>query len=175
MFVLLIELFFSFFKVGIFGFGGGYAMLALLEHEIVRSQGWMNVSELVDVIAVAEMTPGPVAINAATFVGYQVAGLYGAITATVGVVFPSLLIIVPATKIIMQNYSSSRLHDILEGIRPSVIALIGLAAFVIGGSSIVDWKSALLTAGSLPLLFFTRLSPLTLIGLGAIAGILIYM
>ncbi len=149
-------------------------MLALLEHEIVKNQGWMKIAELVDVIALAEMTPGPVAINSATFIGYQVAGLYGSVIATAGVIFPSLLIIMPASKIIMQHYGSDRLNNVLEGIRPSIIALISLAAFVIGQSSIIDWKSALLAAGCLPLLIFTRLNPLVLIGLGAVAGILLY-
>ena len=93
---LLFGLFLSFFRIGLFGFGGGYAMLPLMQLEIIQIQGWLNPSEFVDIIAVAEMTPGAIAINMATFVGYRAAGLAGSIIATIGIISPPLLLVLPA-------------------------------------------------------------------------------
>ncbi|MGI6317528.1 MAG: chromate transporter [Dethiobacteria bacterium] len=169
------ELFISFFKIGLFGFGGGYSMLALLEREIVQLHKWLSATEFVDIIAVAEMTPGAVAINSATFVGYQIAGVGGAIIATLGVIIPSLLLVIPAARLVTLFYQSKKLQHALHGIHPAVLALIGLAAYVVGVNSIVDIKSALIGGGALTLLIFTRIHPLMLIALGAVAGTMFYL
>lgn len=174
MLELLVDLFLSFFKIGFFGFGGGYAMLALIEHEIIQVHGWMSTTEFVDIIAVAEMTPGPVAINSATFVGYRVAGIGGAVLATLGVISPSLLLLIPAAKLFMRYYEHRRVQQVLFGIQPAVIALIALAAFVVGKSAVFDYKSALLTVFCLLLTLFSRIHPLYLIGIGAVAGLLFF-
>lgn len=174
MFSLLISLFLSFFRIGLFGFGGGYAMLALIEREIIQAHQWLNVGEFVDLIALAEMTPGPVAINAATFVGYQVAGPAGAVTATLGVIFPSLILVIPAAKLLTLCYRHQGLQKALLGIHPAVLSLIGLAAFLIGKNAIIDMKSAAVAAGGLLLLMFTRVHPLILLAIGAVAGMLLY-
>ncbi|MGI6327488.1 MAG: chromate transporter [Dethiobacteria bacterium] len=169
------ELFISFFKIGLFGFGGGYSMLALLEREIVQLHGWLSATEFVDIIAVAEMTPGAVAINSATFVGYQIAGLAGAAISTFGVILPSLLLVIPVAKLVTLFYQNESLQNALHGIHPAVLALIGLAAYVVGIHSIIDIKSALIGGGSLMLLIFTRIHPLILIALGAVAGTVLYL
>jgi chromate transporter len=174
MFSLLISLFLSFFRIGLFGFGGGYAMLALIEREIIQTHQWLNVGEFVDVIALAEMTPGPVAINAATFVGYEVAGPLGAITATLGVIFPSLLLVIPAARLLTLFYRHQGLQRALLGIHPAVLSLIALAAFLVGKNAIVDLKSAALAGAALLLLMFTRVHPLILLAIGAAAGMLLY-
>ena len=169
------ELFISFFKIGFFGFGGGYSMLTLLEREIVQMHGWLSVTEFVDIIAIAEMTPGAVAINSATFVGYQIAGVAGAAISTFGVIFPSLLLVIPAAKLVTLFYQNKNLQNALNGIHPAVIALIGLAAYVIGVNSIIDIKSALIGVGALLLLTFTKIHPLLLIAAGAVAGLIFYL
>ncbi len=174
MFFVLLDLFLSYVKIGFFGFGGGYAMLALMEHEIIRVHGWMTMPEFIDIIAVAEMTPGPIAINSATFVGYNVAGLPGATLATLGVILPSLLLIIPAAKIVSYFYQHRGLQRALTGIHPAVIALIGFAAIVVGESAMVDLKSWAITAGCLALLFLRGTHPLLLIALGAVAGLILY-
>ncbi len=174
MFYLLLDLFLSYFKIGIFGFGGGYAMLALMEHEIIKVHGWMSMTEFVDIIAVAEMTPGPVAINSATFVGFRVAGTAGAVLATLGVISPSLLLIIPAAKLFMRYYEHERVQRVLYGIQPAVISLIALAAFVVGKSAFFDYRSALLGFACLLLALFSRIHPLALIGIGAAAGLLFF-
>lgn len=175
MFVLLTGLFLSFFRIGLFGFGGGYAMLALIEREIVQIHQWMSAAEFIDIIALAEMTPGPIAINSATFVGYRVAGLGGAFLATLGIISPSLLLIIPATRLFTRFYHLQGLQNALSGIHPAVLALIGLAAFVVGKSALIDFKSTAIAVGCLLLLLFTRVHPLLLIALGAVAGLLIYL
>ncbi len=175
MISLLFELFLAFFRIGLFGFGGGYAMLALMEFEIVQSRGWMISSEFLDIIAVAEMTPGPIAINAATFVGYRVAGPGGAALATTGVIFPSLLLVLPAAWLAVRFRNKKEMQHILKGLHPAVISLIVLAAIALGQSAVIDLKSCLIFGAGLLLLLFTRVHPLFLIALGAAAGLLFYL
>lgn len=150
-------------------------MLALMEFEIVQSQGWMISSEFLDIIAVAEMTPGPIAINAATFVGYRVAGLGGAAVATSGVIFPSLLLVLPAAWVAARFRKKKEMRHILEGLHPAVISLIVLAAITLGQSAVIDLKSCLIFVACLLLLLFTKTHPLFLIALGAAAGLLFYL
>ncbi|NLV89566.1 MAG: chromate transporter, partial [Tissierellia bacterium] len=88
----LIKLFISFFKIGAFSFGGGYAMLPLIKEEIIDVHGWLTNTEFIDIIAISEMTPGPIAINSATFLGYKVAGVLGSVVATIAVVLPSFIV-----------------------------------------------------------------------------------
>ncbi len=171
----LLHLFFSYFKVGLSGFGGGYAMIALMEHEIIRLHGWMKPADFVNIIAVAEMTPGPIAINSATFIGYQVAGLAGAAVATCGVVFPSLILSIPAARLFLHFYTNSHLQRALQGIQPAVIALIGFAAIVVARSAFLDLPDVLLAVFALLLIFLTDIHPLLLIGLGALLGVLLYL
>ncbi len=91
--MILIRLFFEFFKVGLFTFGGGYAMIPLIQKDIVEGHHWLTMEQFTDIVAIAEMTPGPIAVNSATFVGYKVAKLWGALVSTLGVVLPSFLVI----------------------------------------------------------------------------------
>lgn len=175
MIILLLQLFIAYFKIGIFGFGGGYAMLALIEYEIVQSNQWLSMVEFIDIIAVAEMTPGPVAINAATFTGYRVAGIGGAAVATLGVIFPSIIIAIPAAKLVSHFYHNQTLHRILAGLFPAVIALIGSAAIVVGRNAIADLPGAIFAAASLLLLLYTRFHPLIFLGAGAVFGLIVYL
>lgn len=175
MIVLLWQLFVAYFKIGLFGFGGGYAMLALLEYEVVQANQWLSLAEFVDIIAVAEMTPGPVAINAATFTGYRVGGFGGAAIATLGVIFPSLIIAIPAAKFISHFYHNPRLHRILAGLYPAVIALIGSAAVVVGRNAIADLPGALFALTCFLILLSTRFHPLILVGTGAVFGLIVYL
>lgn len=124
------ELFYSFFKIGLFSFGGGYAMLTLIQQEIVR-HGWMTVEQFVDIIAVAEMTPGPIAVNSATFVGYQTAGLAGGAVATLGVALPSILIILSISGLYIRFQHRQASKRIFYGMRPAVTGLIAAAALLV--------------------------------------------
>lgn len=125
--MIYIQLFFSFLQVGLFSIGGGYAAMPLIQSQIVDSHFWMTMNEFSDLITIAEMTPGPIAVNSATFVGIRIAGIGGAIAATVGCIFPSL-IIVPLLAFFYYHYKgTSVIQNALSSLRPAVVALIASA------------------------------------------------
>ncbi len=120
----IILLFSSFIKIGAFTFGGGYAMIPLIQKEVVEKRKWITDKEILEIIAIAESTPGPIAVNAATFIGYKTAGFWGALGATMGVVLPSFLIIAAVSLILRQFENLKAVKLAFEGIRAGVLALI---------------------------------------------------
>lgn len=122
---LVLTLFLNFFKIGAFTFGGGYAMLSLLENEFVAKRGWLTKDEFLDMVAIAESTPGPVAINSATFIGYKKAGVIGSACATLGVVLPSFIIIYIISLFLDQFLSLTIVANAFRGIQVCVVYLIG--------------------------------------------------
>ena len=120
----LLQLFLTFMKIGAFTFGGGYAMIPLIQKEVVDEKEWMSHQDILDMIAIAESTPGPIAINAATFIGYQVQGFWGAFLATCGVVLPSFAIISAISLVLRQFESQIIVRHAFNGIRAGVLALI---------------------------------------------------
>jgi chromate transporter len=176
-----LELVTSFFKIGLFGFGGGYAMLPLIQKEI-ESHNWLTAQQFVDIIAVAESTPGPVAINSATFIGYKVAGFSGALMATIGVCLPSFFIMVILTKVVTRFNDHPIMKGLLYGIRPVVISLILLAAVFIAQTVLIspegflgiDWLSVgIAILGFIALQKF-KIHPIFLIIFGGITGVILY-
>ena len=127
-----LKLFLTFMKIGAFTFGGGYAMIPLIQKEAVERRQWITDSDVLDVIAIAESTPGPIAINAATFVGYRVGGLLGALCATLGVVLPSFVIILIIAHCFEAFKNSRIVQGCMRGLRPAVVALIGSAVVSVG-------------------------------------------
>ncbi|MCR5732798.1 MAG: chromate transporter [Sphaerochaetaceae bacterium] len=125
---LLLSLFLSFMQVGLFSIGGGYAAIPLIQNQTVAIHSWLTISEFTDLVTIAEMTPGPIAVNAATFVGIRIAGLPGAIVATFGCIFPSLIIVSLLSYIYYKYRSLSTLQSVLSALRPAVVGLIGSAA-----------------------------------------------
>ena len=124
---LLTELFLTFLKIGAFTFGGGYAMIPLIQKETVEKKKWIQDEEILEIVAIAESTPGPIAINAATFVGYRIAGFWGAFVSTIGVVLPSFLLIIGISYVLRQFSDAAAVQYAFEGIRAGVLALIGKA------------------------------------------------
>ncbi len=120
----IILLFSSFIRIGTFTFGGGYAMIPLIQKEVVEKRKWITDEEILEIIAIAESTPGPIAVNAATFIGYKTAGFFGALGATMGVVLPSFLIIIAVSFVIRQFENLKVVKFAFEGIRAGVLALI---------------------------------------------------
>lgn len=118
------ELFGVFLKIGAFTFGGGYAMISLIQKEIVEKKGWISDGDILDIVAIAESTPGPIAINAATFVGYKVAGFFGAMCATIGVVLPSFVIIAAIAGVLELFEDVRAVQYAFRGVRAGVLALI---------------------------------------------------
>lgn len=122
---LILTLFLSFFKIGAFTFGGGYAMLSLLENEFVEKKGWLTKEEFLDLVAIAESTPGPIAINSATFIGYKTAGVLGSAFATLGVVLPSFIIIYIISLFLDKFLTLTIVENAFKGIQACVVYLIG--------------------------------------------------
>ncbi len=128
---IYIKLFLTFFEIGLFTFGGGYAMLPLIEEKAI-SNNWLQPTELINFIAVSESTPGPFAINISTYVGTETAGIVGALFATIGVVTPSFIIILIVAKFYEKFRSSRIMSGCMSGLKPAVIGLIGAAALSVG-------------------------------------------
>ncbi|MHC1723242.1 MAG: chromate transporter [Aminipila sp.] len=139
--MIYLTLFFSFFRIGLFSFGGGLAMLPLI-FQTVQQFGFMSAEEFSNLVALSQVTPGPVAVNAATFVGYNFAGLIGAICATLGVAFPSFLLIITAIKFLDKFSENKGIEAAFVGIRPATVGLIAAAAVFVGESALFNLENS---------------------------------
>lgn len=171
---LIIKLFTSFLKIGAFSFGGGYAMLPLIEEEIIKANGWLSTREFIDILAIAEMTPGPIAINSATFLGYKVAGIPGAIASTFAVVLPSFIVMSLIFYFVLKFKNSPYVEWIFTGIRPIVLGLIASAAVSVGKNAFTDIKSIFIALALFYGVSFKKLNPILSIVLAGIIGVIIY-
>ena len=129
--MILIDLFLTFLKIGVFTFGGGYAMIAMIQYE-AEQHGWLTQAELVDFMALSESTPGPLAVNMATFVGIRTGGILGAVIATLGIVLPSFIIILIIARCFEMYKNSKAVNGVMSGIKPAVVGLIGTAFLSVG-------------------------------------------
>ncbi|MBW9145350.1 chromate transporter [Clostridium sp. CM028] len=171
---ILIKIYLSFFKIGAFSFGGGYAMLPLIEREIVSTNNWITFKEFVDIIGISQMTPGPIAINSATFVGYKVSGVLGAISATLGVVSFSFILVSIANHYILKFKESYIMKAALSGMRPALIGLIISVFLSMGRESYKDIKSIIIGIIILGILLTNKLHPILVIIISGILGIVFY-
>ena len=177
--MILFQLFLSYLKIGFFGFGGGYAMLSLIQNEVVVQHGWISAAQFTDIVAVSQITPGPIAINSATYIGYAVAGFWGSVVATVAVSLPSLTIMVLLTKFFLQLRHNRYVAGVVKAMTPVVLGMIFSAALLLmfpssseEASFIDGWSWALFGAtlvGSI-----RKVNPILMILLSAVAGIVIY-
>lgn len=179
---IFLELFLTFLKIGAFTFGGGYAMLPLIQEDVL-AHGWMELESLVNFIAVSESTPGPFAINIATYVGSQVGGVFGSFCATFGVVLPSFVIILIVAKFYEKFKSSTVVKGCMTGLKPAVIGLIGSAAVSIATTVFaplgfklsiftgLDFYVSLIIFAISVVLVFRKLHPIIIICLSAVLGI----
>lgn len=170
----LLNLFISFFKIGAFSFGGGYAMLPLLEKEVIEKHNWISTSEFLNIFAISEMTPGPIAVNSATFLGFNVSGVLGSVVATVAVILPSFIIISLLYLSIEKFKDSKYLDWIFQGIRPVVLGLILFAGLTVSKTGIVDIRSFAIAVILFVLVSFKKLNPIWAIVLGGILGVVLY-
>ena len=129
--MIYIQLFLSFLQVGALSFGGGYAAMPLIQEQVVNSHSWLTMTEFTNLITIAEMTPGPIAINAATFVGTQIAGVLGAVIATLGCILPSCIVVTLLAYVYMKYRNMSLLQGTLASLRPAVVAMIAKAGITI--------------------------------------------
>ena len=170
--MIFVDLFLAFFKIGLFSFGGGYAMIPLISEEIAN-HGWMNEAEFIQIIGIAEMTPGSIAINAATFIGFQTAGLSGALVASLGVLMPSLLIILFISAFFFKYSRHPLMKKIFSGIRPVVTGLIFSAGILIGKEIIFEPRTLIVLAGLILVVKFKKIHPIMLIVLAAVSGVVV--
>lgn len=169
----LIQLFLVFARIGGFTFGGGYAMLPMLQREIVEKKGWATSDELMDYFAIGQCTPGIIAVNTSTFVGYKIKGVIGGIVATLGMIFPSMVIITVIAAF-LQNFQD---YEVVKwafgGIRAAVVALILSAIIKLGKKSVVDIATAIIFVAVTALSIFTDLSPAIFVIFAGVCGIVI--
>ena len=195
---LLLQLAWTFFLIGAFTFGGGYAMLSLIQNQVVVEHAWISESAFTDIVAVSQMTPGPIGINSATYVGYEVLqgatgshllGICGSLTATLSIMLPSFILML----LIVRFYEKFRTSTLYAGtmafVKPAVVGLIGAAAVIlilkttwtgftpnvqIVADNFPDWKSWVLLGGALAAGYWGKVNPIYLILAGAVLGIILY-
>ena len=168
--MILGVLFSEFFKIGLFAVGGGLVTIPFL-FELTRKYDWFTAQELMDMIAVSQSTPGPVGVNMATYAGFQTAGVGGGIIATLGLVLPSLVIVILVSKLLNRCSRDGIVDDIMMSIRPAGIALILQAGIELMKLSITDYFSVLFMIGMFFLIYFFKKSPIFYIILSAILGV----
>lgn len=174
--MIYLQLLYSYLKIGFFGFGGGYAMLSLIQNEVVVRNAWLTNAEFADIVAISQITPGPIAINSATYIGYAVTGnVWGAALATFAVCLPSLTIMILITRFFMKLRHNSYVAGALKGMQPMVIGMIAAAALLLmTPATFIDWKSWAIFAAAL-LVSILKVNPILIIVASGVAGFLIYM
>lgn len=178
--MIYLQLFLSYLKIGFFGFGGGYAMLSLIQNEIVEQRGWITASEFADIVAISQMTPGPIAINSATYIGYSVAGFVGSVVATFAVCMPALTLMLLLTRFFLKLRNNRYVNGAVAGMKPVVVGMIGAAALLLmfphsgEGENFIDVWSWLLFGLTL-MGSWRQVNPILLILLSAVAGVVIYL
>ena len=189
--MVFLELFYTFFIIGLFGFGGGYGMLSLIQTEPVIHHHWLSSAEFTNIVAISQMTPGPIGINAATYCGYTAAhnagfgtwmAVLGSATATFALVLPSLILMVLISKMLMKYMKTSAVQDVFAGLRPAVVGMLGAAALLLmteeNFSSPLThpwqfWVSVFLFAATFIGTKFLKINPIRMIGYAAVAGLLL--
>lgn len=184
--MIYLSLFWSFFQVGLFSIGGGYAAMPLIQHQVTEIHPWLTMSQFADIITIAEMTPGPIAVNSATFVGIQVCGISGAIVATLGCILPSCVIVLTLAYIYYRYRGISVVQGVLAGLRPAVVAMIASAGLSIlslsffGGNALpasvgeVNFVSVGIYTAALFILRKWKLSPILVMAGAGLFGIAAY-
>lgn len=182
--MIFLELFSTFFIIGMFTIGGGYAMLSLIQNEVVTVHGWIDEVTFTDIVAISQMTPGPIGINSATYIGYEVLArtgaseflcILGSATATFAVVLPSFIIVLAICRVYERWKDHYMFQGIMSGLKPATLGLIGTAALGLATpENFIDWKSYVLCILAFIALYFKKLGPFSIIGIGALAGLIIY-
>ncbi len=192
MTILLIQLFWTFFKIGLFGFGGGYAMISMIQGSIVSDYHWLSTGQFTDIVAVSQMTPGPIGINSATYVGYttmvnagyaQWAGVVGSAVATFAVVLPSFILMLLISKFLMKHRENKTIDDMFSTLRPAVVGLLAAASLCLmteENFSSPDanpwqfWLSVALFLFAFVSQRIYKMNPILIVCLCAVAGIVLF-
>jgi len=178
--MIYLQLFITFFKIGLFGFGGGAAMLSLIQFEVVEHYGWITVSEFTNMVAVSQVTPGPIGINCATYAGYLATGsILGSAVATISLVLPSFIIMMLLIMFMAKMKNNKIVDSVMSLLRPTVVGLIAAAALLLiteetFGVGYRDWTAWLIFIGAFIATKWLKLSPILMILSAAIIGLIIY-
>lgn len=167
-----------------FTIGGGYAMLSLIQNEVVTVHGWIDYGTFTDIVAISQMTPGPIGINSATYIGYQVLAnsgaseltcILGSFTATFAVVLPSFIIVLALCKVYEKWRDHYLFKGVMSGLKPATLGLIGTAALSLATpENFIDWKSFVICILAFIALYLKKIGPFAIIGLGALVGLITY-
>lgn len=173
---LYFSLFFVFFKIGLFGFGGGYAMLTLIQHEVVEKHAWISMGDFTDIVAISQSTPGPIAFNSATYIGYTATqSVWGSAVCTIAVSLPSLILMVVMTKFFLSFRGNRYVAAAIGGLKTVVVGLIAAGALtLVNEENFVDYKSIVIFVAAFVLTFKFRMDPILMLVLAGLAGYLLY-
>ena len=191
--MIYLWLFLTFFKIGLFGFGGGYAMISLIHNEVVIDHQWISSGEFTDIVAISQMTPGPIGINSATYVGYAAIqhseyagylnGILGSATATFALVLPSLILMLIISKYFLAYRKHPMVESVLKGLRPAVVGLLAAAALLLmNAENFGNYQEdlrALMISIVIFMVTFTatkkfKISPILMLAIMAVAGVILY-
>lgn len=175
--MIYLKLLLVYLKIGAVGFGGGYAMLSLIQEEVVEKHAWLTLQEFTDIVAISQMTPGPIGINSATYIGYTVTGsIWGSIVATIAVMIPSFVFVLLISLSFAKIKENKHFQAIFTGIRPAAVGLIGAAfLLLLNRENFIDYTSVVLFLLAFVTAIKKWLHPILVIILGGIAGYIIYM
>ena len=189
--MLYLSLFITFFEIGLFGFGGGYGMLSLIQTEVVHNHHWITTGEFTDIVAVSQMTPGPVGINSATYCGYTAAhnagygemmSTLGSVTATLALILPSLILMILIARMFQKYVNTLPVQSVLKGLRPAVVGLLGAATLLLltpdnfGSITTSPWQfwiSSFLFAATFIGTYWMKINPIRMILYAAFAGMVL--
>ncbi|MGL5964699.1 MAG: chromate transporter [Fusobacteriaceae bacterium] len=174
--MIYLKIFYEFFKIGLFSFGGGYAMLTMIYSAVVEKHSWLTSGEFTDIVAVSQITPGPIAINAATYIGYKATGtIFGSAFATIGVVLPAVIVMGILIAFILKNRDSKYVDWALKGIRPVAVGLVLSAAISLMTKDIfIDYKSYIIFFATLVCGLYYKVGIITMIVASALIGLIVY-
>lgn len=168
---LLGQIFWSFFKIGPVTFGGGYAMIPLIEREVVDKRKWVKNKDIADIFAISESIPGAIAINSASFVGFRIAGIPGALAALTGVLLPTFAIVIGLCIAFLEFQHNPKIEAAFRGIRATTVALIVYAGIKIGKTAVLDKTTLFVVMGTVVAMLFGHMNPIVIIVAGAALGI----
>ena len=169
---ILMDMFITFFKIGAFTLGGGYAMLPIIQKEVVEKKKWIGETEFLDMVAISQSAPGPLAVNISAFVGQKMKGLMGLITSTLGAILPSFIIIILVASVFLGIENSPVVQRVSQGIRPAVVALIAVPVISMGKTAKVNKKNFIIPLSAAVLVAVFKITPIYVILGAAAIGIL---
>ena len=174
--MIYLELFYTFFIIGAFTFGGGYAMLSLIQNEVVVEHEWISAQQFTEIVAISQMTPGPIGINSATYIGYSVTGnVFGSLLATTAVMLPSFIIVFTICKLYNKFKENNHVAHLMTLLKPMVIGMIAAAAgILVTKENFFNWSSWALFAAAFVALQWGKVNPIIVIIVAGLIGIVIY-